>query len=387
MKKRILALLIAVGLVFTGCTSEAVPTSSAGSIESSEAPSEVSSESTAEPSSEESSAASSEAPTIASESEEAVASASAESSSESTYESGVLAQRSAADFDLSSIPEYSGKPYVAVNDNVPFFGSSELTTKAFESYSSLDSLGRCGVAYACVGKEIMPTEKRGEIGSVKPSGWNQKKYSNVDGKYLWNRCHLIGYQLSAENANPKNLITGTRYLNVEGMLPFENMTADYVKETGNHVLYRVTPIFSGNNLVADGVLMEAESVEDSGDGVLFNVFVYNVQPDIAIDYADGSSESLIGSAITGNESSASKAETSPAAETQTSAPAAETQTSAPAKAQSTSSTYIANTNTMKFHYPSCSSVDQMNPSNKMEFSGSRDELISQGYVPCKRCNP
>lgn len=190
---------------------------------------------------------------------------------------------------LESIPAYSGKPYVEINGNNPSFASSDFTTASFEKYSDLDSLGRCGVAYANVGKDIMPTEERGSIGSVKPTGWHTVKYDNVDGKYLYNRCHLIGYQLTAENANEKNLITGTRYLNVEGMLPFENMVADYVKETGNHVLYRVTPIFEGNNLVASGVHVEAKSVEDNGEGICFNVYCYNVQPGVTIDYATGES--------------------------------------------------------------------------------------------------
>ena len=164
-----------------------------------------------------------------------------------------------------------------------------MTTSSFERYAPLDSLGRCGVAYANIGKDIMPTEERGSIGMVKPSGWHSIRYENVDGKYLYNRCHLIGYQLSAENANTSNLITGTRYLNIQGMLPFENMVADYIRETGNHVLYRVTPIYEGDNLVASGVLMEAYSVEDEGDGICFNVYCYNVQPGIVIDYATGAS--------------------------------------------------------------------------------------------------
>ena len=197
---------------------------------------------------------------------------------------------SSGTFRLSDIPEYSGSPYVAVNGNVPYFSESDLTDVSFESYSDLDALGRCGVAYASVSTDTMPTEKRGSIGEVKPTGWHNKKYDFVDGKYVYNRCHLIGYQLTAENANEKNLITGTRYLNVQGMLPFENLTADYVKETNNHVLYRVTPVYDGNDLVAKGVQMEAYSVEDDGEGVLFNVFVYNVQPGITIDYATGNSE-------------------------------------------------------------------------------------------------
>jgi len=190
---------------------------------------------------------------------------------------------------LADIPAFSGNAYIAINDNTPYFDDAELSSTSFESYSDLDSFGRCGVAYASVGQDLMPTEKRGSIGDVKPSGWHTVKYDSIDGKYLYNRCHLIGYQLTGENANVKNLITGTRFLNVEGMLPFENMVADYVKETGNHVQYRVTPVFDGDNLVASGVLMEAKSVEDGGAGVLFNVYCYNNQPGITIDYATGDS--------------------------------------------------------------------------------------------------
>ena len=190
---------------------------------------------------------------------------------------------------LADIPEYSGEPYVVLNDNWPDFDVEDLTTEPFEIYSELDSLGRCGVAYAHVCLEIMPTEERGNIGQVKPSGWQTVKYDFVDGKYLYNRCHLIGYQLAGENAHERNLITGTRYMNVAGMLPFENMVDSYVEETGNHVLYRVTPIFEGNNLVASGVQMEGFSVEDEGEGICFNVFVYNVQPGVVIDYATGNS--------------------------------------------------------------------------------------------------
>ena len=190
---------------------------------------------------------------------------------------------------LDAIPAYDGKAYVAVNNNEPFFADSDMTTTAFENYSDLDSLGRCGVAYANICKEIMPTEKRGKIGMIKPSGWHTVKYDVIKDRYLYNRCHLIGYQLAGENANPKNLITGTRYLNVEGMLPFENLVADYVNNTGNHVLYRVTPMFSDSNLVANGVLIEAKSVEDNGGGILFNVYCYNVQPGIGINYENGDS--------------------------------------------------------------------------------------------------
>lgn len=193
-------------------------------------------------------------------------------------------------FDLSNIPEYTGNPYVEVNQNVPYFTENELSKTSYEYYSELDSLGRCGACVASVGKDIMPTEERGEIGAIKPTGWHTVKYMGlIDGNYLYNRCHLIGYQLTGENANTRNLITGTRYMNVEGMTPFENMVADYVNETGNHVLYRVTPIFDGNNLLATGVLMEGKSVEDNGTGILFNVYCYNVQPGIVINYANGES--------------------------------------------------------------------------------------------------
>ena len=189
-----------------------------------------------------------------------------------------------------SVSEYTGAAYVEVNNDKTFFEKDDITTEAFEQYSELDSLGRCGTAYANVCQYLMPTEERGEIGTIKPSGWHTVKYPDViEDLYLYNRCHLLGYQLTGENANEKNLITGTRYMNIDGMLPFENEVAEYVHETNNHVLYRVTPIFEGNNLVADGVLMEAYSVEDSGKGVQFCVFVYNVQPGIEIDYKTGDS--------------------------------------------------------------------------------------------------
>lgn len=193
-------------------------------------------------------------------------------------------------YSIGDIPEYSGEPYVILNDNEPDFQEEDMTEESFESYSELDTLGRCGVAYANIGQDLMPTEERGPIGHIKPSGWHTVKYDVVDGKYLYNRCHLIGYQLTAENSNKQNLITGTRYLNVEGMLPFENMVADYIEETDNHVLYRVTPVFEGNDLLAKGVEMEGWSVEDDGEGICFCVFVYNVQPGITIDYATGESK-------------------------------------------------------------------------------------------------
>ncbi len=261
---------------------------------------------------------------------------------------------SSKSISVSDIPEYSNSAYIKIDNNIPSFKDSEMTTKSFEKYSEIDNLGRCSVAYACVGKDIMPAEKRGTIGSVKPSGWHTVKYDCIDGKYLYNRCHLIGYQLTGENANIKNLITGTRYLNVEGMLPYENMVADYVKETDNHVLYRVTPIFERDNLLVSGVQMEAKSVEDNGDGISFNVYCYNVQPDIVIDYKTGESWEV------GNEKSISESDTR---------------------------TYILNTNTKKFHLKSCSSAKNLPDKNREEYSGNRNDLISKGYEPCKKCNP
>ncbi|MCP1103376.1 DNA/RNA non-specific endonuclease [Lachnospiraceae bacterium PAL113] len=266
--------------------------------------------------------------------------------------------------NIESVPEFSGEPYVVVNENEPFFEEEDYTEEAFEEYSDLDSLGRCGVAYANIGQEIMPTEKRGDIGSVKPTGWHSIQYDNVEGKSLYNRCHLVGFQLSGENANEQNLITGTRYFNVEGMLPFENMVADYVKETEDHVLYRVTPVFEGDNLVASGVLMEAKSVEDEGDGVTFCVYVYNNQPDIEIDYATG--ESGLES-----ESEVTKSDVSKEAQ----------------DSEYEAGTYILNKNSKKFHRMDCSGASSIKEKNKEEFTGNREELVNQGYAPCQQCNP
>ena len=287
-------------------------------------------------------------------------------------------------FSLREIPAYSGTPYTEVNGNKPYFTEVDLTTQSFETYSELDSLGRCGVAYANVGQDLMPTEPRGEIGAVKPTGWHLVKYDNVDGKYLYNRCHLIAYMLAAENANPQNLITGTRYLNVQGMLPFETKVCDYVKNTGNHVLYRVTPIFDGDNLLADGVLMEAYSVEDVGEGIQFCVFAYNVQPGIGIDYATG--DNWAESNAASQEAAAPIVIETPTQQPQTDTTVQITpEPSVPQESQET--TYVLNTNTMKFHYPSCSSVDQMKEKNKEIYTGNREDIINMGYMPCKRCNP
>ena len=281
-------------------------------------------------------------------------------------------------FSLSSIAEYTDKPYVAVNGNAPYFTESELTDQSYEYYSDLDALGRCGTACASIGQDLMPTESRGSIGMVKPSGSHTVRYDDlVDGKYLYNRCHLIGYQLTGENANTKNLITGTRYLNIEGMLPFENMVADYVKENGNHAMYRVTPIFEGDNLLANGVLMEGYSVEDKGAEVSYCVFAYNVQPGIEIDYATGESK-LADSAQQEEQKTA----------TVTSTPSPEPEKQEPATgSEASQADYILNTNTKKFHYPTCSSVNDMKEKNKQEFFGTRDEAISNGYSPCGRCKP
>ena len=268
-------------------------------------------------------------------------------------------QASAVSVSLEEVPAYSGSPYVELDGNQPGFSLEERTTDSFETYSTLDALGRCGPAYACIGQDLMPTEDRESISSVLPTGWVQADYSFVDGGSLYNRCHLIGFQLTGENANEENLITGTRYMNVEGMLPFENMVADYIKETGNHVLYRAIPIFEGENLVASGVVMEAFSVEDEGEGVCFHVYVYNVQPGVEIDYATGESWETGDSAFSALESQAEEQEAD----------------------------YVLNTSSKKFHRPDCSSVDSMSEKNRQEYHGTREELIAQGYEPCGSCNP
>ena len=268
-------------------------------------------------------------------------------------------QASAVSVSLEEVPAYSGSSYVELDGNLPGFSLEERTTDSFETYSTLDALGRCGPAYACIGQDLMPTEDRESISSVHPTGWVQAEYSFVDGGSLYNRCHLIGFQLTGENANEENLITGTRYMNVEGMLPFENMVADYIKETGNHVLYRATPVFEGENLVASGVVMEAFSVEDEGEGVCFHVYVYNVQPGVEIDYATGESWETGDSASSALESQAEEQETD----------------------------YVLNTNSKKFHLPDCPSVDSMSGKNRQEYHGTREELIAQGYEPCGSCHP
>ena len=252
--------------------------------------------------------------------------------------------------------KYAGIPYVAVNNNIPNFSESEKSkTDTFETYSSLDEYGRCGIAFACISKSTMPTEDRESLSSVSPSGWNNKKYDFVDGGWVYNRAHLIGFQLAGEQANELNLITGTRYFNVEGMLPFENMVADYIKETDNHVLYRVTPIFKDKNLVCEGVLMEAWSIEDDGDGICFNVFCYNVQPRVKIDYSNGDNWE---NKQTNNDDDALQGET-----------------------------YILNTNSKKYHKQNCSGATSISDKNKEVYNGKKEKLEKDGYSPCGICNP
>ena len=265
--------------------------------------------------------------------------------------SGCAMLQPQAAVSLEDVPAYSGAPYVEIDGNQPDFTEENYTTASFEEYAPLDLLGRCGTAYACISTDLVPTEERGSIGQVKPSGWHTVKYDFVDGKYLYNRCHLIGYQLTGENANECNLITGTRYLNVEGMLPFENLVADYIRETGNHVLYRATPVFEGSNLVASGVQLEGWSVEDEGDGICFNVYCYNVQPGVTIDYATGESRADTDA----DEEAGQEAE------------------------------YVLNTRSKKFHLPDCASVDDISESNKEYYEGTQDELLTQGYTACGQC--
>ena len=289
----------------------------------------------------------------------------------------------------SSLPVYKNNPYVIVNGNEPEFTSSQKSSKkSFETYSNLDSLGRCGVAFACIGKDIMPTGERGEIGQVKPTGWKTAKYDFVDGKYLYNRCHLIGWQLTGENANNRNLITGTRYMNVQGMLSFENMVDDYIEETGNHVLYRVTPYFKGNELVASGVQIEAYSVEDDGDGICFNVYCFNVQPGVKIDYKTGLS-ALDGKEITTKKPVTTKKITTTKVVTTKKPTTTKPTTQKPPLPSSATGnvSYVVNINTLKFHTPSCRHADDISPENRLETKDSRDSLMTKGYSPCGVCKP
>ncbi len=273
-----------------------------------------------------------------------------------------LAPPPSASFTLDALPEYSGQAAVILNENLPNFPEADKTSTAFEAYSPLDALGRCGPAYANVGRETMPTGERENIGMIRPSGWQIAKYDFVDGKYLYNRCHLLGYQLTGENANERNLVTGTRYLNVQGMLPYENQVADYVKETGNHVLYRVTPIFNGLDLVCSGVEMEGWSVEDGGNGVCFHVYAYNVQPGVVIDYATGENWE------------------------ETASPPSPEASDGSSQAEG-EETYVLNVNSHRFHRPDCSGVASISHNNRRDHTGTREALIAQGYTPCGSCKP
>ena len=303
---------------------------------------------------------------------------------------------------LDEIPDYYGVAYVEINGGDPFFTDSEITDEAFESYSELDALGRCGVAFACIGIEIMPTEERGDIASVTPSGWeyngvsNNNEYDFVENKYVYNRCHLIGFQLAGENDNEKNLITGTRYLNIEGMLPFENEVADYVEDTENHVMYRVTPIYTGFDYVAQGVLMEAYSVEDNGRGVCFCIFAYNVQPGVTIDYFTGvnvaNGEKLpeidtedddrneIAGGNQGSNNNDSNNDNNDNNDNDNDNEGGNVGTGEVAD-------YVLNTNSKKFHTPGKSCAESISDKNRKDYTGTREDLIADGYDPCKICKP
>ena len=325
-------------------------------------------------------------------------------------------------FDPSVIPPYEDLPYYIVNDNQPFL--TERTETSFENYSPLDRLGRCGMAYACVGPETVPTEKRGSIGMIKPTGWHTIKYDFIGGKYLYNRCHLIAYCLSGENANPENLITGTRYLNQE-MEPIENEVREYIEETGHHVMYRVTPVFEGDNLVASGVLMEGQSVED--DEIVFCIYMYNFQPGVIIDYATGDSQAdpnpdrTVPASGTDTDDPDPE-ETEPVSDPDAAGAAAEAETAqddgespeqgeeqiieleirdteedsgsrsagmdeGSPSGEAAEQEYVLNRNTRRFHRPECPSVQHMKEKNRISFTGSREELLGQGYEPCQNCNP
>lgn len=276
-------------------------------------------------------------------------------------------------FSYDQVPAFDGSASVEMNGNVPYFSASEIQhamdNPGFEAYGAQDGLARCAAAWASVGAETMPAEgeERGEIGQIKPTGWQTAKYDSIPGKYLYNRCHLLGWQLTDENANIDNLITGTRFMNVDGMLPHEDDVAAYVKRTGNHVLYRVTPVFLDDELVARGVLMEAYSVEDGGAGLRFCYWCYNAQPGISIDYVDGNSSEMAALPAAG-ESSGSVASDAGSAESQT-------------------RSYVLNASTGKFHLPGCSQVKKMKDANRSEVESTREGMIADGYSPCAVCNP
>ena len=319
--------------------------------------------------------------------QEATEEAGTTESSEKKTEQSSEGQRTS----LASIPAYSGTPYCEINGNVPDFTDKEKESKeAFEIYSELDALGRCGPAFANLCRELMPEEERDAIGQIRPSGWHTVKYNDlIDGNYLYNRCHLIAYSLAGENANEKNLITGTRYLNVDGMQEFENTVRDYILQSGNHVLYRVTPDFENDNLVASGVEMEAWSVEDSGQGICFHVYCYNVQPGIKIDYATGDSWRIEGETQT--EADSSDSGLVPGSGTvidigeETQDDHADDRSSSGNSFENIEQSYILNTNSRKIHLPDCKSIKDMKEKNKKQVTDSLDNLKDQGYKPCQRC--
>lgn len=295
-------------------------------------------------------------------------------------------------FDIDAFildpPLFCGNAITEVNGNIPLFTKEELALKPRVSYSSLDALGRCGPAMGLLGPETIPQEKRGMIGDVRPSGWHTVRYDDrIEDRYLYNRCHLIGYQLAGDNADPQNLITGTRFLNMSGMLPYENMVFSYITNTGNHVLYRVRPIFVGENLLASGVLIEAYSIEDQGKELSFCVYAHNVQPGILIDYETGESsaeEQWINSEVpkidNNNETEFLMLEEAEALGEIQQRSVVDPETNAEI-------TYILNTNTKRFHDPECPSVQETKEKNKQNFYGSREEVIAEGYIPCGRCKP
>ena len=290
-----------------------------------------------------------------------------------------------ADYGVQNVPAWSGNASdaaIMVDQNRPSFSDSEMRPEVREEFSDLDALGRCGPAFACIGPESMPEGERGEIGSVKPSGWQIETYDFIDnGGFLYNRCHLIGWQLTGENDEPRNLITGTRFMNTEGMLPYENEVASYIRLSENHVLYRVTPVFSGNELLARGVEIEALSVEDHGAGVSFHVYCYNVQPGVEIDYATGLSRLSEEGKMMQRSIPESGDEKEPVPEAESDLKNGEMPDS------SEEPTYILNTNTHRFHLPDCSGAADIKEYNRKEFFGTRDEAIAEGYVPCGMCKP
>ena len=278
------------------------------------------------------------------------------------------------------VPEYTGEAYLVLNEDVPLFTDEDFSSMKGVVYSEQDELGRCGPAYGLIGKETIPEESRGTIGNVKPTGWQTVRYDDlIEDRYLYNRCHLIGYQLAGANAEERNLITGTRYLNVTGMLPIENKIWEYVTGTGNHVLYRVTPVFDEDNLVASGVVIEASSVEDRGKSIQLCRFLFNVQPGIVIDYKTGESYEENTYSLDELESEIDIIDDESDLKT--------VSRQMPVPEDTAEATYVLNISTMRFHDPSCPSVEDMKEKNRRYSYETREELIEQGYRPCGSCNP